>query len=112
MNADFRVIDPAQVIDVAQKYRFEGYRLMQQCATRVEIDGMAEDGTEGEVKKVPACELIYTFGKGLEVEQVKLTVPDDGEVASISSVFPHAACMTAVSPASLAPLTPRPDFMR
>lgn len=90
MNAEFKVIDPAQVIDVAQKYRFEGYRLMQQCATRVETDGNPENAMNGEPEKIPACELVYTFGKGLDMEQVKLTVRDDEEVASISSVFPNA----------------------
>ena len=79
MTAEFRVINKDEVIDVAQRYLFEGYRLMQQCATRIEVDGN------------PANELVYTFGKDLDtVEQVKITVKDDEEIASISSVFPNA----------------------
>ena len=91
MTMEIKEVPAGSIIDVAQKYRFNGYRLMQQCATRTEIDGDPENMLDGEPEKVPANELIYTFGKGLDiVEQVKVTVRDDEEISSISSVFPNA----------------------
>ncbi len=55
------------------------------------MDGDPENTVDGEPEKVPACELLYTFGKDLDtVEQVKIVVKDDEEIASISSVFPNA----------------------
>ena len=35
-------------------------------------------------------EVIYTFGKDLEVKQLKITLPEDNEISSITSIFPCA----------------------
>ena len=51
MNTEFTPVNPSSIIDESQKLKFAGYHLMQQCATRIPA----------------AYELIYTFGKGLEV---------------------------------------------
>ena len=74
MNTVFVNVNPENVIDESQKLKFAGYHLMQQCATRVP----------------DAFELIYTFGKDLEVKQLKITLPEETEISSITSIFPCA----------------------
>ena len=74
MNTEFVNVNPENVIDESQKLKFAGYHLMQQCATRVP----------------DAFELIYTFGKDLEVKQLKITLPEENEISSITSIFPCA----------------------
>ena len=74
MNTEFISVNPESVIDEAQKLNFNGYHLMQQCATRI---------PEG-------YELIYSFGKYLEVKQLKITLPEDQEISSITSIYPCA----------------------
>ena len=64
MNTEFVNVNPENVIDESQKLKFDGYHLMQQCATRIP----------------DAFELIYTFGKDLEVKQLKITLPEDNEI--------------------------------
>ncbi|MBO4912414.1 MAG: NADH-quinone oxidoreductase subunit C [Butyrivibrio sp.] len=74
MNTEFVNVNPENVIDESQKLKFAGYHLMQQCATRIP----------------DAFELIYTFGKDLEVKQLKITLPVETEISSITSIFPCA----------------------
>lgn len=74
MNAEFKIVKAEEIIDEAQKLKFDGYHLMQQCATRT---------AEG-------YELVYSFGKALEVLQVKIILTDDQPINSISHVFPCA----------------------
>ena len=74
MTTEFVNVNPENVIDESQKLKFAGYHLMQQCATRVP----------------DAFELIYTFGKDLEVKQLKITLPEENEISSITSIFPCA----------------------
>ena len=74
MNTEFVNVSPENIIDESQKLKFAGYHLMQQCATRVP----------------DAFELIYTFGKDLEVKQLKITLPEENEISSITSIFPCA----------------------
>ena len=74
MNTEFITVNPESVIDEAQKLKFKGYHLMQQCATRI------PDGYE----------LVYTFGKDYEVKQLKITLNEDQEISSITSAFPCA----------------------
>ena len=74
MNADFNIVKAEEIIDEAQKLKHDGYHLMQQCATRT------PDGYE----------LVYTFGKALEMYQVKIILTEGQSISSISSVFPCA----------------------
>lgn len=74
MNAEFNIVKAEEIIDEAQKLKHDGYHLMQQCATRT------PDGYE----------LVYTFGKALEMYQVKIILTEGQSISSISSVFPCA----------------------
>ena len=74
MNTEFISVDPKSVIDESQKLKFAGYHLIQQCATRVP----------------DAYELIYTFGKELEMKNLKMVLPEDQEISSITSIYPCA----------------------
>ena len=74
MNTEFISVNPESVIDEAQKLKFAGYHLIQQCATRIP----------------DAYELIYTFGKELEMKNLKIVLPQDKEISSITSIFPCA----------------------
>ena len=74
MNMEYTSVAPESILDEVQKLKFAGYHLMQQCATRVP----------------DAYELIYTFGKDLEVKQLKITLHEENEISSITSIFPCA----------------------
>ncbi len=74
MNTEFISVIPGSVIDEAQKLKYAGYHLIQQCATRIP----------------DAYELIYTFGKELEMKNLKIVLPEDQSISSITSVFPCA----------------------
>ena len=74
MNTEFITVNPESIIDESQKLKFAGYHLMQQCATRVP----------------DAYELIYTFGKDLEMKNLKMVLPEDQEISSITSIYPCA----------------------
>ena len=74
MNTEFISVDPKSVIDESQKLKFAGYHLIQQCATRIP----------------DAYELIYSFGKDLEMKNLKITLPEDQEISSITSIYPCA----------------------
>ncbi len=74
MNTEFKIVKAEEVIDEAQRLKHDGFHLMQQCATRT-ADGY---------------ELVYSFGKALDVTQLKIVLAEDQSVNSISSVFPCA----------------------
>ena len=74
MNTEFTIVNPESIIDESQKLKHAGYHLMQQCATRVP----------------DAYELIYSYGKDLEVKQLKMTLPENQEISSITSIYPCA----------------------
>jgi len=74
VNTEFISVDPKSVIDESQKLKFAGYHLIQQCATRIP----------------DAYELIYSFGKDLEMKNLKITLPEDQEISSITSIYPCA----------------------
>ena len=74
MNTAFITVNPESISDESQKLKFAGYHLIQQCATRVP----------------DAYELIYTFGKDLEMKNIKMVLPEDQEISSITSIFPCA----------------------
>ena len=74
MNTEFISVDPKSIIDESQKLKFAGYHLIQQCATRIP----------------DAYELIYTFGKELEMKNLKIVLPEDQEISSITSIYPCA----------------------
>jgi ech hydrogenase subunit D len=74
VNTEFISVDPKSVIDESQKLKFAGYHLIQQCATRVP----------------DAYELIYTFGKDLEMKNLKMVLPENQEISSITSIYPCA----------------------
>ena len=71
MNCEFKNVNAPEIIDEAQVLLHEGYHLMQQCATR----------TDG------GYELVYTFGKALDVIQLKIVLDENQSINSISSVF-------------------------
>ncbi|WP_026526576.1 NADH-quinone oxidoreductase subunit C [Butyrivibrio sp. VCD2006] len=74
MNTEFKIVKAEEIIDEAQRLKFDGYHLMQQCSTRT-ADGY---------------ELVYSFGKALDVLQVKIILTDGQPINSISHVFPCA----------------------
>ena len=74
MNAEFKIVKAEEIIDEAQKLLYDGYHLMQQCATRT------PDGYE----------LVYSFGKALDVTQLKIVLEENQSINSISSVYPCA----------------------
>ncbi|MCR5656253.1 MAG: NADH-quinone oxidoreductase subunit C [Butyrivibrio sp.] len=74
MNCEFKMVRAEEIIDEAQRLHYDGYHLMQQCATRTET----------------GYELVYTFGKALDVLQVKIILDTDQPINSISHVFPCA----------------------
>jgi ech hydrogenase subunit D len=74
VNTEFISVDPKSIIDESQKLKFAGYHLIQQCATRIP----------------DAYELIYTFGKDLEMKNLKIILPEDQEISSITSIYPCA----------------------
>ena len=60
------------ILEEAQKYKGEGYRLVQICATRT---------PEGN-------EITYSLGKDYDLLGLRFVVEDGKEVSSISHIFP------------------------
>ncbi|MCR5094097.1 MAG: NADH-quinone oxidoreductase subunit C [Lachnospiraceae bacterium] len=89
MNMKIRDVQAVSILEEAEKYKHEGYRLMQICATRGSI-GSPSDQEEGEQASVPAYEILYTFGMGFRMEQIKVTIPQTDKISSITSAFPCA----------------------
>ena len=119
MNMKIRNVDAGAILEEAQKLNFEGFRLMQICATRGTLPDPAgaKTSAEGETvtetgaaqaaepaktaaptagnaaaqePTIPAYEILYTFGMGLRMENLKVTIPQDTEISSITSVYPCA----------------------
>ena len=91
MNMMIRDVDANLILDESQQMQHEGYRLMQICATRAEIpDPAAAAGEGGEVAMIPAYEILYTFGMGLLMENLKVTIPQTQSIISITSAYPCA----------------------
>ncbi len=67
-------IDTQSLVPEAMKLKTQGYRLVQICATKA--------GEE--------YELTYSFGKEYEFACLRCTVPQDGEITSISHIFAPA----------------------
>ena len=63
---------------------------MQICATRSEIPDPSASGEGSETATVPAYEIIYTFGMGLLMENLKVTIPQTQGIISITSAYPCA----------------------
>ena len=74
MNTEYISVNPESIIDESQKLKFAGFHLIQQCATRIP----------------DAYELIYSFGRNLEMRNLKIILPEDQEISSITSIFPCA----------------------
>ena len=69
-----QVIEPVTASDILSKARdrkAEGYRLVQICATKV---------SEG-------FEILYSFDKDHELSHLKLTIPEEEEVQSITGEY-------------------------
>jgi ech hydrogenase subunit D len=63
-------IEPADLMEKAQKLKDEGYRLVQICAT-----------------KVNGFELSYSFDKDMDMTTLRMTIGEDVEIMSISNIF-------------------------
>ena len=73
MYTDFNIttIEPAELVNTARNLKAEGYRMVQICAT-----------------KIPdAYELTYSFDKDHELYHYRVTVPEDGEIESITDSY-------------------------
>lgn len=67
-------IGPGDLVPSALRIRHDGYRLVQICATRI-----------------PAgYELTYSFGRDYELAHLRLEIPEDTEIMSISNIFEPA----------------------
>ncbi len=63
-------IEPADLMEKAQKLKDEGYRIVQICAN-----------------KVNGFELSYSFDKDHNLTTLRMTIPEEQEVMSISHIF-------------------------
>ena len=68
---DIQMISADEILDLALRLHNEHYRLIQICATRL-AECIAVD---------------YTFGRGYDVKNLKVEIPHDGELPSISPMF-------------------------
>ncbi|MCR5675744.1 MAG: NADH-quinone oxidoreductase subunit C [Lachnospiraceae bacterium] len=88
-----RDVNAGVILEEVQKLKYEGYRLMQICATRAELEdaaGTPAGDADQTAAKIPAYELLYTFGMGLRMVHLKVTMRQTEEIASITSVYPCA----------------------
>ena len=74
MENIWKEISEETLLNEVQILKADKYRLVQQCATKVE---------EG-------YELLYTFGKGYDTEHLRFRVQPGQTVQSISHIFPPA----------------------
>ncbi len=74
MNTVFKTVLADNILAEAQRASYEGWHLVQQCATRVE----------------GGYELIYTFGRDYDLDQWKITIGEDENVESITPFYPCA----------------------
>ncbi|HML36113.1 MAG TPA: NADH-quinone oxidoreductase subunit C [Bacillota bacterium] len=68
---DFVAIEPAQLVDRVQDLKDDGYRLGQMCCTKV---------SEG-------FELTYSFDKDHVLTNLRLVIPEEEEIMSITGVY-------------------------
>jgi ech hydrogenase subunit D len=73
-QAKLITIEPGDLLEQAFQMKHDGYRLVQICSVRTK---------EG-------YELTYSFGKELELVNVRIEVPENAEVMSISHIFEPA----------------------
>lgn len=72
---EYAVLDnPDLLIARVDKLRKAGYRLGQACV----------------VTKAGAFDVVYSFARDLDLVNLRLAVPEDGEVESITSIYPYA----------------------
>ena len=65
-------ISPGELMAEAEEYQRQGYRLVQACCTK-----LAED----------SFEVTYSFDKNCKFENIRITVPQEIEIPSISPLF-------------------------
>lgn len=68
---NFISIEPAQLIEKVQDFKSEGYRLGQACCTKV---------AEG-------FELTYSFDKDHVLTNLRLVIPEEVELMSITGIY-------------------------
>ena len=73
-NGQILDIEPEELLTKALQIKHAGYRLAQICATRMP----------------GGYELLYSFGREYELVHLRLTISEDTEVVSISTVFEPA----------------------
>lgn len=64
-------VEASDILNKARGMKAEGYRLLQICATKV---------SEG-------FEILYSFDKDHELTHIRLTIPEEEEVQSISGEY-------------------------
>ncbi len=69
---DIKEITPGILLDEVTRIRYDNWRLIQICATKV---------GEG------SYEILYTFGKGYEWKNLRLCIKEGEKVSSITSVY-------------------------
>jgi len=67
-------IEPGELVPHALQFRHDGYRLLQICSTRIE----------------GGYELSYSFAKGYEMVNLRLSLREEEEITSISDIFEPA----------------------
>lgn len=73
-EAKLITIEPGELLERAFQMKNDGYRLVQICSVRTQ---------EG-------YELTYSFGKELELVNIRIEVPENAEIMSISHIFEPA----------------------
>lgn len=68
---DFVLIEPSQLVEKVQDLKSEGYRMGQACCTKV---------AEG-------FEIIYSFDKDHVLLNLKLIIPEEEEIMSITGIY-------------------------
>lgn len=69
---DIRDIPAERLLDEVTKIHFDEWRLVQICATKI-----AEN----------RYEILYTFGKGYDWKNLRITVSHEDKVSSITSIY-------------------------
>lgn len=69
---DIRDIPAERLLDEVTKVHFDEWRLVQICATKI-----AEN----------RYEILYTFGKGYDWKNLRITVSHEDKVSSITSIY-------------------------
>ena len=72
-NQTFMTIEPVHLSQRTIEMKNNGYRLAQICCTKKEN-----------------FEIIYSFAKATELTNLKIVIPFDQEIESISAVYPYS----------------------